>query len=119
MTYMPQPRINSWTSRTGEVVRVPLMASRREHAAWSMPFAAQTGEQTMRQPQDGAEDPRTRLATMLSHQHSDGLHEAEDARLTGGTRSLDRRLLGLNVVQDYLKRGSVSVAAITREIEVA
>ena len=43
-------------------------------------------------------DSRTRLANISSHQHSDVLNEPEDARLTGGTRSLTRRLLGLNVV---------------------
>ncbi len=29
--------------------------------------------------------------------------EPEDARLTGGTRSLDRRLLGLNLTQPFAK----------------
>ncbi|MGC9198165.1 MAG: hypothetical protein ACP5E5_04405 [Acidobacteriaceae bacterium] len=32
------------------------------------------------------------------------LRETKDAYLTGGMRSLDRRLLGLNIVEDYLKR---------------
>lgn len=81
---------------------------------WSLPFA----EQTMLQPQDGAVDTRTRLANIRSHQHSDGLHESEDARLTGGTRSLDRRLLGLNVLEMYAKRASLRVEAAPA-IEVA
>jgi hypothetical protein len=59
-------------------------------------------------------DTRTRLANIRSHQHSDVLHEAEDARLTGGTRSLDRRLLGLNVVEPYRKSCNAVLEEITR-----
>ena len=70
------------------------------------------------QPQDGAVDTRTRLASIRSHQHSDGFHEAEDALLTGGTRSLDRRLLGLNVLNTYVKRSAAAVKPIGR-VEVA
>lgn len=81
---------------------------------WPMPFE----DQAMIQPQDGAVDTRTRLANILAHQHSDGLHESEDARLTGGTRSLDRRLLGLNVLEMYAKRASGRVEP-GAEIEVA
>ncbi|MGA7156622.1 MAG: hypothetical protein WBY53_07245 [Acidobacteriaceae bacterium] len=84
--------------------------------AWSLPFA----EQTLIQPQDGAVDTRTRLANIRSHQHSDVLHESEDARLTGGTRSLDRRLLGLNVLEVYAKRESLGVRTqAVPEIDVA
>jgi hypothetical protein len=85
--------------------------------AWRLPFAAQTDERMM-QPQDGAVDPRTRLASIRSHQHSDLLHESEDAQLTGGTRSLDRRLLGLNVLDTYAKRQSARIETIA-EIDVA
>jgi hypothetical protein len=112
--------------KPGDLVRMPAMSTRRGGhggTAWSLPFT----EPGMIQPQDGAVDTRTRLANIRSHQHSDVLHEAEDARLTGGTRSLDRRLLGLNVLSAYVKRPSVSsvtkrssvtVEAIT-QIEVA
>jgi hypothetical protein len=97
MTYTP---ISSWTSRLGEVPRMPEMSTRRtgHHGgtAWSLPFA----EQMMLQPQDGSDgsvDTHARLANTSteSAQHSD---EPEDAGLTGGTRSLARRVLGLNVV---------------------
>ena len=111
MTHMPQPRMSPWISRSGEVLRMPVISTRRGgHGgmAWSLPFSGHT----MVQPQDGAVDTRTRLANIRSHQHSDLLHESEDARLTGGTRSLDRRLLGLNVLDTYVKHESVRVEAV-------
>jgi hypothetical protein len=106
--------------KPGDLVRMPAMSTRRgKHGgtAWSLPFT----EPGMIQPQDGAVDTRTRLASIFSHQHSDGLHEAEDARLTGGTRSLDRRLLGLNVLDTYAKRSPSKVANVEAlvQIEVA
>ena len=118
MTQMPQPRMSPWASRSGEVVRMPAISTRRgDTEAWRgrSPFAGQT----MLQPQDGAMDTRTRLASIRSHQHSDGLHESEDARLTGGTRSLDRRLLGLNVLETYAKRRERSQSRLVARIEVA
>jgi hypothetical protein len=122
MTQMPPARLNSsnsWMGKPGDLVRMPAMATRRGGhggTAWSMPFS----EQRMIQPQDGAVDTRTRLASIRAHQHSDVLHEAEDARLTGGTRSLDRRLLGLNVLDTYAKRSAAraQVEALV-EIDVA
>jgi hypothetical protein len=104
--------------KPGDLVRMPVISTRRGGhggTAWSMPFV----EQGLIQPQDGAVDPRTRLASMRSHQHSDLLHEAEDARLTGGTRSLDRRLLGLNVLNTRAKRSPAKVEALAEIIEVA
>ena len=118
MTRRPPSRMNSlnaWISRTGEVTPMPVISKRRGgHGGngWSQPFP--DTDQTMIQPQDGAVDTRTRLANIRSHQHSDVLHEAEDARLTGGTRSLDRRLLGLNVVETYRKGCSAVIAEIPR-----
>jgi len=118
MTRMPLSRmnsLNSWISRTGEVTPMPVISTPRSGhggTAWSAPFT--DTDQTMIQPQDGAVDTRTRLANIRSHQHSDVLHESEDARLTGGTRSLDRRLLGLNVVETYRKSCSSVIEAITR-----
>jgi hypothetical protein len=97
MAYIP---ISSWTSRVDEVTSVTVMGTRRtEHhggTAWSLPFA----EQMMLQPQDGSVDTRARLdsTSTSSQEHSDVAEEPEDARLTGGTRSLARRVLGLNVV---------------------
>lgn len=98
----PLARIKTWTDKVGQVTRMPVMAAPRGGhggGAWSLPFA----EPMMFQPQDGAVDTRTRLATIKSHQHSDLLQEPEDARLTGGTRSLNRRLLGLNIAAKIRK----------------
>lgn len=120
MTQTLKPRMSPWVSRSGEVLRMPVIAAQggaHGGTAWRLPFAAQA-QQSMMQPQDGAVDARTRLASIRSHQHSDLLHESEDARLTGGTRSLDRRLLGLNVLDTYAKIQSARIEAIA-EIDVA
>ena len=47
----------------------------------------------LRQPQDGAYPDR-----VVSSKENSRLEEGEDAQITGSTRSLGRRLLGLNVV---------------------
>lgn len=47
----------------------------------------------LHQPQDGAQEP----GTLLTKRSRMSLREPEDARLTGGTRSLMRRVMGLNV----------------------
>lgn len=50
--------------------------------------------ENLHQPQDGAQE----LATVYSSLTKKAmLREPEDARLTGGTRSLMRRVMGLNV----------------------
>jgi len=63
---------------------------RNEHggSAWT---AAQDGK--LHQPQDGAQE----TGTLLTARTRLSLREPEDARLTGGTRSLMRRVMGLNV----------------------
>ncbi len=67
------------------------------------------GAERLRQPQDGAPINRTKLASITAQTPNDVLQEPEDARLTGGTRSLTRRLLGLNV--EMKKRGVVAMVA--------
>jgi hypothetical protein len=111
MTQTPPARMSSWINKIGDVVRMPAMASRNGvhgGTAWSLPFA----EAGMMQPQDGAADTRSRLSGIRANQHTNGLHEPEDARLTGGTRSLDRRVLGLNVLNTYVKRTTTAVMAV-------
>src|SRR4051812_5572957 len=51
------------------------------------------------QPQDGATAQRRRVTDIASRFLKVSAGEPEDARLTGGTRSLMRRLSGLNLVQ--------------------
>jgi hypothetical protein len=62
----------------------------------------------LRQPQDGAPN-RTKLASITAHLQGDFLREPEDARLTGGTRSLARRLMGLNMRNKPKKAPGISV----------
>jgi len=54
----------------------------------------------LRQPQDGGfeADGRSRVAQITAHLGRTAFVEPEDARLTGTTRSLMRRLTGLNVL---------------------
>lgn len=77
--------------------------------AWSVPFSGRS----LSQPQDGSAERRKRLAMINAHLLTNMLDEPEDARLTGGTRSLTRRLLGLNVIS--AGRGK-SVASVTESI---
>jgi hypothetical protein len=49
------------------------------------------------QPQDGATAHASKLTSIAARLHNNLSQEPEDARLTGGTRSLTRRLLGLNI----------------------
>jgi hypothetical protein len=76
-------------------------------------------EITRYQPQDGAVDPLRRVMDISSRLlQSSG--EPEDARLTGGTRSLMRRLSGLNMVKravamparSVTRKGSMSNANV-------
>jgi hypothetical protein len=118
MMQTPPARMSSWINKIGEVVRMPAMASRQGHGgtAWSLPFAeAGTG---MMQPQDGATETRSKLSSMRAQSSVDGLHEPEDARLTGGTRSLDRRLLGLNVLNAYVRRTATAVKVVKPIVQV-
>jgi hypothetical protein len=99
-------RINNWSSRIGQMSEpmANTRAERQEGSAWSLPFSTKK----LSQPQDGSVDRRRRLAMISSHVHTNLLNEPEDARITGGTRSLTRRLLGLNIMS---KRKTPEAAA--------
>ncbi len=71
-------------------------------SAWAS-ASASIGEVKLYQPQDGAADPRRRVADIASRMFKMA-GEPEDARLTGGPRSLMRRLSGLNVGMDTVRR---------------
>ncbi len=58
-------------------------------SAWT----ANAKADSLHQPQDGAQE----TGTLLTARTRMALREPEDARLTGGTRSLMRRTMGLNV----------------------
>ena len=107
MTNQPQMPINAVLARkTGTHTPLPVMTTRRGHGgrAWSLPLA----EPQMRQPQDGSVEKRKRLALIDSKLHSNVLQEPEDARLTGGTRSLTRRLMGLNITEAAMRKRPIS-----------
>jgi hypothetical protein len=59
-------------------------------SAWSLP----RGLNALRQPQDGAP---ANAPHVLTPSQRNILSEPDDAGMTGGTRSLNRRVLGLNV----------------------
>ena len=77
-------------------------------AAWRTRRRASlaSDHQDLRQPQDGAPQ-KPIIAMMPGRQYGSLTAEPEDARLTGGTRSLMRRVLGLNVLQN-LRRTTLS-----------
>jgi len=106
-------QLSAWTRKIGSS---PIMSTKRGHGglAWSQPL----GEKVMRQPQDGAADSKRRMTMMASTFSTSALNEPDDARLTGGTRSLARRLLGLNVLAEY-RKGPEKVAAKIRRPQVA
>ena len=105
MTFLELPRTDNLTSKWAGVSHVPLIAIRRDErngSAWSHP----TAKKITSQPQDGAVTSLAQLVSISSHLHSNVLNEPEDARLTGGTRTLTRRLLGLNVTVPERKSAS-------------
>jgi len=65
---------------------------RNEHGGSAWTAAAKADK--LHQPQDGAQE----TGVLLSARTHMSLREPEDARLTGGTRSLMRRTMGLNVL---------------------
>ena len=113
MTNQPQMSTNHVLARkTGKYAPLPVMTTRRGHGglAWSLPLA----EPEMRQPQDGSVAKRKRLAMIDSRLHSNVLQEPEDARLTGGTRSLTRRLMGLNITEAAMRKGPIAHGPLSR-----
>jgi hypothetical protein len=68
----------------------------------------------MRQPQDGdgQVDVRSRVAEITTHLNRAGLLEPEDARITGSTRSLMRRLMGLNVLSRKAQQAALPLRSL-------
>ncbi len=88
-------------------------------SAWSLP----RGLNGLRQPQDGASptlatisaDTASPLAALKPRNNP---FEAEDAGMTGGTRSLSRRLMGLNVTAAP-RKPATRVAPVMAQRQVA
>ena len=90
--------IAQWKSRTqalGGRSLVGLAPKRVGYGGGS--WALSSEEENLRQPQDGAVEIRARVTEIRTGVNRPVQNEPEDARLTGGTRSLMRRLMGLNV----------------------
>ena len=71
-------------------------------------------ENEMKQPQDGGADldVRSRLAEISAHPNRLGFIEPEDARITGTTRSLMRRLMGLNVLSRKAQKAAAPLRSL-------
>jgi len=90
---MTDKSLSSWTKRLRRDENPVARRTGHGSSAWSLPL----GVSALRQPQDGAFVPRTSPRHIPAHHEGVLLVEPEDAGLTGGTRSLMRRLIGLNV----------------------
>lgn len=72
-------------------------------------------DQELRQPQDGAPQAKSRTVEIETRLGRTLISEPEDARLTGGTRSLTRRLAGLNIESPrHLETASLAAAPAPR-----
>ena len=88
---------------------------RNNHGGYA--WAAADRAENLHQPQDGAAQERTAAYTPISKKTT--LREPEDARLTGGTRSLMRRVMGLNVTALTAVRKVPSKIVPTKTAQVA
>lgn len=79
--------------------KLPVREGLREATGWKRnehggsAWTASAKSDGLHQPQDGAQE----TGTLLTARTRLSFREPEDARLTGGTRSLMRRVMGLNV----------------------
>jgi hypothetical protein len=110
--------VAQWKSRfqrTGKPAVSDSVSRRVGHGSteWSLP----TDADELRQPQDGAVDVRARVAEMRPMNRT-LVNEPEDAWLTGGTRSLTRRLMGLNVTMPVNAVRSAAAAVRPRAARV-
>ena len=80
-------------------------------------------EDEQRQPQDGGidMDVRSRVSEISAHLNRTNFIEPEDARITGTTRSLMRRLMGLNIGRKAQKAATAPLRSlmVRKEPQVA
>jgi hypothetical protein len=102
---------------------LPVREGTREAIGWKrighggVAWTATAAADSLHQPQDGAQETGTLYTTMGRM-----VREPEDARLTGGTRSLMRRVMGLNVTAALAgarKPGPRAVVATAQAAQVA
>ena len=89
----------STTPAKSPLLPSPKMSRRRTMHGGTAWASSAPGENRLYQPQDGAVEPRGRVLGLAARLLKFSAGEPEDARLTGGTRSLMRRLSGLNLGQ--------------------
>lgn len=95
-----------------------VLGPRRVHGGLEQ-TGAFTGEVLLYQPQDGVNDSFNRVADIASRMLRMG-GEPEDARITGGTRSLMRRLSGLNIGEKVVRRTQPKAArSIVKSLQLA
>jgi hypothetical protein len=103
---------------------IPVREGTREVTGWKrvvhggVAWTAAAKADDLHQPQDGAQENGT-LYTAMTRM---AFREPEDARLTGSTRSLMRRVMGLNVTAPMLSGARNSPArpvATTSQAQVA
>jgi len=115
---------SSWKDqmRAGAARTARAVVRRTAHGstAWG---ARPDSENEMYQPQDGGVDMdvRSRVAEISAHLSRTGIIEPEDARITGTTRSLMRRLMGLNVIGRKTPQTAASQLSLIprKEVQVA
>lgn len=105
---------------SGSTARLPGSTSSKRTAhgssAWSIPQA----DNRMSQPQDGAAEVSKVAAEEIGARAlRTPASEPEDARITGGTRSLMRRVMGLNVAKGPASRRPTRVIAPTVSAQIA
>ncbi len=82
---------------SAEAPLAPAQETPRRATHGGSAWALASEEKVNYQPQDGAVEPRKRVADIAARLRKAPAGEPEDARLTGTTRSLLRRVSGLNV----------------------
>lgn len=87
--------VSQWKNKMHDRMTSPLVAPRRVSHGGSGWLHEPASER--QQPQDGAFDANGDGARQRVAEMPTSWMEPEDARLTGGTRSLMRRLMGLNM----------------------
>lgn len=110
----------SWKNRMGRESRLPLVLAPQRRVSHGGIAWSHAPAEDLRQPQDGAAqkfESRSRVEEITARLQVPHLMEPEDARLTGGTRSLMRRLTGLNVGRKLVpEMGRKMVPAKARRI---
>ena len=99
----------------------PVREGSREAIGWKrvvhggVAWTASAKADSLHQPQDGAQE----TGTLYTAGTRTALREPEDAKLTGGTRSLMRRVMGLNVTSAGARKALPRSVAAKSQAQVA